>query len=117
MLNLSSETKVYLFESATDMRKGFDSLAALASEQISKKELRLALFVFLSRRRDRVKILKWDDDGYVLYYKRLEAGVFRVRQSDGYEQITGVDLKLLLSGMELKRIKLRKKVKENMFFN
>lgn len=115
MLNLKPETKVYLFSAPTDMRKGFDRLAELAKEHAGQSPLSGALFVFLSRRRDRVKILFWDKDGYVLFYKRLEAGTFRVEEKEGCEEITGVDLELLLAGMSLRRIKLRKKVSSGVF--
>lgn len=113
MLDLGVETKVYLYTAAIDMRKGFDRLSELAREQ--SNPLRGGLFVFISRRRDRVKILYWEEDGYVLWYKRLEAGTFRVEQRDEIESITGVDLKLLLSGMSLERIKVRKRSKEGIY--
>lgn len=115
MLKLEEELKVYLYTEATDMRRGFDRLAEMARAQIEKNPLEGGLFVFFGRRRDRVKILFWDCDGYCIWYKRLEAGTFRIDERDGCEEITGVDLKLLLQGMSLKRIKLRKKVEEGMF--
>lgn len=70
---------------------------------------------FFIRRRDRVKILMWDQDGYCLWYKRLEAGTFRIQESEGHEEITGVDLKLLLQGMDLRRIKLRKNAEKGLY--
>lgn len=73
------------------------------------------MYVFLSRRRDRAKILYWDRDGYALWYKRLEAGTFKVRKEEGTEEITGVDLKLLLEGMDLGRVLFRKKVERGVF--
>ena len=73
------------------------------------------VYVFFSRKRDRVKLLYWDEDGYCLWMKRLEAGTFRIELHGGCEEITGVDLKLLLSGMELSRIKLRRDVSKGMY--
>ncbi len=67
------------------------------------------VFVFFSRSRDRVKLLYWDEDGFALWYKRLEAGVFRVSAESDTGEITGVDLKRLLHGMEPKRIKFLSK--------
>lgn len=72
-------------------------------------------FVFFSRRRDRVKVLKWDDDGYALYYKRLEAGVYRVREGDSVVEVSCGELSLILQGMELERVKLRNKAKSGGF--
>jgi transposase len=72
--------------------------------------------VFLSRCRRKVKILYWDRDGYALWMKRLEAGTFRVeKRAGGYEAITGVDLELLLSGVDFSRIFLRKNAENGVF--
>ena len=115
MLNLGEETRVYLFTQAVDMRCGFDRLAALAGSLVKKNPLSGGVFVFFSRRRDRVKLLYWDRDGYCLWYKRLERGTFRVRKDERCEEITGVDLKLLLSGMDLNRVLFRKRVAEGVY--
>lgn len=115
MLDPGADTAVYLYTEVTDMRRGFDRLAQMVEERLGCDPLQGGLYVFFGRRRDRAKILMWDRDGYVLWYKRLEAGTFKVKFSDGYEEITGVDLKLLLQGMDLERIKLRKKVSAGVF--
>ena len=109
MFELTENTRVYLFGQPCDMRKGFYKLAALAQEHC-KKEVRSdsSLYVFISRRKDRVKLLYWHNDGYCLWYKRLEVGTFRIDEREGVNEITGVDLSLLLSGMSLKRILFRK---------
>lgn len=110
MLNIGDSAPVYLYRAPTDMRCGFDRLAELARSQTGKSPLQGGFFVFLCRGRKRVKILYWHEDGYCLWYKRLEAGTFRVETRDGYEELIGVDLKLLLGGMDFRRIKLRKEV-------
>ena len=69
----------------------------------------------MSRCRKKVRILYWDRDGYALWQKRLEAGVFKVEALDGYEVITGVDLFALLSGMDLSRIKFRKDAEKGLY--
>jgi transposase len=115
MIKLDDRTSVFLFTQATDMRKGFDRLAELVREKLKRSALEGGLFVFFSRKRDRVKVLSWDRDGYVVFYKRLEAGVFRVEERDGVEEVTGVDLKLLFQGMDLSRIKLRKAAQNGVF--
>jgi transposase len=75
------------------------------------------MYVFLGRTRDRIKLVYWDNDGIAIWMKRLEAGVFRVELSaQGSEEIlTGVDLKALLSGTELSRIKLSKNAEKGLY--
>ena len=108
MLHCEEASAVYLFTQPCDMRCGFDRLAAKVKQDIDKSVLRGGLYVFVSRERSRVKILYWDRDGYALWYKRLEAGVFRVEKRDGVEELSGVDLRNLLDGVELSRIKMRR---------
>lgn len=110
---LSSPVWIHL--GVTDMRSGMDRLSVKVREETSCDVLSGGLYVFLSRCRRRMKILYWDEDGYALWQKRLEAGVFRVERRSGYEAITGVDLKLLLSGMDLSRIQLRKSAENGLF--
>lgn len=71
------EMKVYLASSATDMRKSYDGLARLIKDEIGKDVFKGELFVFMSKRKDRVKMLYWDRNGFCLWSKRLEKGVFR----------------------------------------
>jgi transposase len=115
VLNVPDNAAVYLWTKAMDMRCGFDRLAVLVKDQIGKQVAAGGVYVFLSRSRDRVKLLWWDEDGYALFYKRLEAGTFKVEWRDGCEELTGVDLKLLLSGMDLQRIYFRKKVENGLY--
>jgi transposase len=77
MLSLSELVRIYFCTQPTDMRKGFDSLATIARDWLGHDPLSGHLFVFRSRRGDRVKLLWWDKDGLVQYYKRLERGTFR----------------------------------------
>lgn len=113
MLSIGEDISVYLWFGAMDMRIGFDRLALFIKERMQREVLSGGLYVFLSRRRDRVKIVHWDRDGYALWFKRLEAGVFRVSHFDKHEEITGVDLLELLQGVELSRIKFRKNINKN----
>jgi len=78
MLLLPDSVRVYLCVEMTDMRKGFDSLAAIVKERFGDDPLSGHLFIFLSKRADRLKILWWDRDGFVIWCKRLERGTFRV---------------------------------------
>ncbi len=70
--------RVYVCTSPTDMRKGFDTLAALVRDGLGYDPLGGHLFLLVGRRWDRLKILYWDHDGYALWYKRLEQGTFRM---------------------------------------
>jgi len=93
------------------MRKSFDTLSALVCDVIDEDPQSGHLFVFLNRRRDRVKILWWDRSGYCLLAKRLEHGQFRVydRASDTESryEMTASDLGLLLEGIDLRGAKRR----------
>jgi len=108
MLSVPEGVAVYVHRGWTDMRSGFDRLSELVKNELSISPLSGGVFVFVSRCRRRVKLLYWDRDGYALWYKRLEAGAFRVEKESGYEEITGIDLKALLSGVELSRIRMQK---------
>jgi transposase len=113
MLSVPGQVKIFLCLEATDMRKSFDSLAALVQEQLELDPLSGHLFVFRSRRADRVKLLYWEQDGYALWYKRLEAGTFRfpARQREDQHSLTvsAADLAMLLSGVDLSSVKRTKR--------
>ena len=115
MFEANEEASVYVFRKPCDMRCGFDRLSEYVKAQTQVNPLKGDYFVFLSRSKDRVKILMWERDGFWLFYKRLEAGTFKVSFCEGYEVITEVDLKALLQGMELERIKLRKSTESGCF--
>ena len=74
---LPAAVRVFLCTKPTDMRKGFDGLQGLVREFLEQDPLSGHLFLFLNRRRDRIKLLWWDRDGLVIWYKRLEAGTFQ----------------------------------------
>jgi transposase len=109
------EAEVYVWLGRTDMRAGFERLAALVHERLQRSVMGGGLYVFVSRCRKRVKLLYWDKDGYALWYKRLEAGAFRIADGDATEMISGVDLEALLSGVDLTRIRLKKDVEKGLY--
>ena len=78
MLSLPPSVRVFICARPTDLRCSFDRLAALASGVLRQDPLAGHLFLFRNGRGDRLKILYWDGDGYVIWYKRLEAGVFDI---------------------------------------
>lgn len=112
MLSIPPQLGVFLCTRPTDMRKSFDGLLALAQEHLARDVLEGGLFVFVNRRRDRVKLLWWDGDGLAIFYKRLEAGTFEMpagdAERDGVELDTA-ELSMLLSGVDLTSVKRRKR--------
>jgi len=94
------------------MRRGFDGLAGLVRDGLGHDPLSGSLFVFRSRRGDRLKLLWWDEDGYALFYKRLEAGTFRfpaVAAGEAGLEIRSADLALILDGIDLDSVKRSKR--------
>ena len=83
MLALPASVRVFVAVEPCDMRRGFDTLAAMVREGFGEDPLSGHLFVFRSRRGDRIKILWWDRDGFVLWCKRLERGSFRLAVHPG----------------------------------
>jgi transposase len=107
-LDRTLAVKVYLATGPTDMRKGFDSLAALVRDYLGHDPLCGHLFLFVSRHRDRIKILYWDADGFAVWYKRLEEGTFRLpaQTSAGASvELRASELAMLLEGIDLRSLK------------
>jgi len=112
MLNLPPGIDIFLCLLPTDMRKSFDGLMRMAEEHLEQNVLEGGLFVFLNRRRDRVKCLYWDLDGLAIWYKRLEQGTFEkpvAHQQTSAVQLSATELSLLLGGIELASVKRRKR--------
>ena len=107
-LDGSQAARIWLAAEATDMRCGFDRLAERVRVVIGQDPLGGHLFVFRSRRGDRMKILLWDRDGFVLWYKRLESGVFKLpRMSTGSRsiEVRGSELAMILDGIDMSKLK------------
>ncbi len=121
MLSISGQVKIFLSLAPTDMRKSIDGagkpgkqrrpcrrgLCGLASNVLAQDPSSGHLFAFVSRRRDRVKLLYFDVDGYVLWYKRLEVGVFRMPRVEAGQvslALSAADLSLLLAGIDLQSV-------------
>jgi transposase len=105
MLSLSSNTRIYLHLPPTDLRKSFDGLGGLVRSAFQADLMEGGWFLFLNKRRDRLKILYWDRDGEALWYKRLQGGVFEkfpaLAEDAPSREIDATELALLLSGVRL----------------
>jgi transposase len=111
MIMLSSTARIFLCSRPTDLRKGFDGLAGLVQQYFSKDLLTGHLFLFLNRRRDRIKILYFDRDGLVIWYKRLELGSFQLPDAAAQDsvELQPAQLAMLLSGIDLRGARQRKR--------
>jgi transposase len=114
MLSWPPTVRIFLAAESTDMRKGFDSLACLVESSMALDPVSGHLFVFRSRRGDRIKVLWWDRDGYCLWYKRLEKGSFRfpdattTNGSKGVE-VKAADLMMILDGIDLGSVRRQRR--------
>jgi transposase len=102
MFGLSPAVRVYLATAPADMRKSFDGLAALTRGVLQLDPFSGHLVVFANRRRDRIKVLYWDRDGFAVWAKRLERGTYRIPAATaGRVEMTAADLAALLAGIDL----------------
>jgi transposase len=113
VLSISPVVKIFLCTRPTDLRRGFDGLAVLVEEALGENPLSGHLFLFVNRRRNRIKMLYWAGDGYALWYRRLERGTFelpRAEQADSVGlEISASQLSLILDGIELASVRRRRR--------
>ena len=108
MFGLSAAVRVYFAKEPADMRKSFDGLSALVAGALELDPLSGHLFVFINKRRDRIKILYWDRDGMVVWAKRLERGTFRIPSAGSVRvEMTTAELAALLAGIDLNTARRR----------
>ena len=112
MIGLPHPVRVFLHAPATDLRKGFDALSGLVTTAFAQDPTSGHLFLFVNRRRDRIKILYWDRDGLAIWYKRLELGSFQLpaapRDAAAIE-LSPTQLALILSGIDLSSARKRRR--------
>lgn len=116
MIHLPAGVRVYLCTSPCDMRRGFDGLHALVTGAMQLDAFGGHLFVFANRRKDRMKILYWDRDGFAVWAKRLEEGTCAMpfgKTEEARREITAQELGALLSGIDLSVAKRRKRYRRN----
>lgn len=111
-LDGASATRIWLCLAPTDMRRGFDRLAA-QGQTLTRQDPRAGhLFIFRSRGGDRLKVLYWDQDGYALWYKRLEQGTFKLPKLEAGQEaleLRASELAMILDGIDLASIKRGKR--------
>jgi transposase len=112
MFSLNSSLSYYLYSQPTDARKSFDGLCNLIQTVFNRNPMSGEVFVFINRRRDRMKLLRWESGGFILYYKRLESGTFELpgRDYSGQTwQIYWPELVMMVEGISLQHIRTRKR--------
>lgn len=106
MLTFTGGSRIFLYQAPTDLRKGFEGLSTAVESTFQGELTSGAYFVFLNRRRNRMKVLYWDADGLAIWYKRLEKGSFARRTTDKI-LLQRRDFFMLLEGITPKRLQKR----------
>ena len=110
MLSIPVTVSIFLYTEPTDMRKSFDGLSGMVRSELGADPTDGSLFLFVNRRRDRLKALHFDGSGYWLYYRLLEAGTFEVIASeDACIRMDSTQLAMLLGGISLVGVRKRKR--------
>jgi transposase len=115
MLHIESSCQYFLYTGDTDMRKGFDSLCGIVSSRMQLNALNGAVYIFINRKGNQVKLLLWEGDGLSLYHKRLEGGTYErplIKENDLACMIAPQQLQFILQGVALQKIQYRKRYKK-----
>ncbi len=109
MLSISSAQRYFLYSGLTDMRKGFDSLCGLVRNEFQMDPLSGDVFIFLSRTKNKIKLLQFQGDGFAVYYKRLEKGTFEIPKfnASSTKLLSSQQLILIMEGIQLSSVKKR----------
>lgn len=112
MIALPAQIRVFLYRSPTDMRKSFHGLVALTESALKQDPLSGSLFVFLNRRRDRIKILYWGQTGFCIWYQQLQKGTYQLPDEQSLQgretvEVTRAQLSLILDGIDLSSARQR----------
>jgi len=112
MFTLSSTNSFHLYSQPTDMRKSFDGLSGLIQNKLESNPCNGDVFIFINKRRDKIKLLHWQGISFTLYYKRLEEGTFEVPiyyPEVGSVVLNYTQIVMLVDGLTIKNIKKRKR--------
>jgi transposase len=114
MIALPPQIRVFLYRQPTDMRRSFHGLVALTESALRQDPLSGSFFVFVNRRRDRIKILYWGQTGYCIWYQQLQRGTYQLPKHDELDgaeaiEMTRTQLSLILDGIDLASVRQRKR--------
>ena len=110
MIHISDKCRYLLYNGNTDMRKSFHGLAAVVKYKMQRDVLNGDIYIFISKRRNAIKLLRFEPDGFAIYYKRLEKGTFEIPAHDnksGAMIVSDNELIFILKGVALKGVKYR----------
>lgn len=110
MFSLSAENTFHLYSHPTDMRKSFDALSRLVRNNLVSNPTSGEVFIFINKRRDKIKLLQWQGSGYLLYYKRLEKGTFVIPRYDasvGSLTLTYAQMVMIMDGLSTRYLQKR----------
>jgi transposase len=112
IISFSKSLRYYIYRHAADMRKGFDGLCGIVFNEFMMSPLSGDVFIFLNHRKDRIKILHWQGDGFAIYNKRLERGTFEIPLNDDALKRIEIDastMQLIMDGISLSSVKKRRR--------
>jgi hypothetical protein len=116
MLSLHPNTRYFLYQSAVDMRKSFNGLCGIVTNELHRDIMGGDVFIFLNKRKTHIKLLAFETDGFAIYYKHLEQGTYEFSfdgSTDKSSSLSYSQLLLILQGISLKRVSYRKRYKKN----
>lgn len=111
MFHLGSEHRYFLYRNPCDMRKSFDGLCGVVSNELHRNPLNGEVFIFLNKAGTHIKLLHWEEGGFVLYYKRMEKGTISIPKLSESGCILYHDLVLMIAGIEVLKSKQKKRYK------
>lgn len=114
MLHLSDQLKFHLYAEYVDMRYSFDGLAGIVRNELNTSPINGDVFIFVNKRKTQLKLLQWDKDGFIIFYKRLEKGTFEIPSINTdlkHHTISSEQLHFILKGISLKYIRKRHRYK------
>jgi transposase len=110
MFALTAENTFHLYNQPTDMRKSFDALSGLVRNNLGYDPIYGAVFIFINKSRDKIKLLHWEGSGYLLYYKRLEKGTFELPRYDasvGSITLSYAQMVMIMDGLSIRNLQKR----------
>jgi len=111
LLNIHPDYRYHLYRKETDMRKSFNSLSGIVVNELGKRIKDGDVFIFINRPRTHIKILRWENNGFTLFYRKLDKGAFELpvfNHDDSSMPITSDQLHFIIKGISLKGVKYRK---------